>query len=163
VPALLFAFASLLEQVILEEAAREEQDLTATALWATAIALQQVTKRNHRPAVATPHVAQLLAPAQESATGVAQAQPQSTATPLPLNRNTLAQVSVVIQVYARKPTATLAELGEALGVGLSRAGEIRRLAVQTGYLRADGKRRFVPNGCIPQTQEVQRLDGGGEP
>jgi hypothetical protein len=48
-----------------------------------------------------------------------------------------------------------------LDVGLSRAGEIRRLAVQTGYLRADGKHRFVPNGRTPQMQEMQQAHDGG--
>jgi hypothetical protein len=80
-----------------------------------------------------------------------------------LDDKTLAQMAVVVEVHTAKPTATLAEVSAALGVKLSRAGEIRRLAVQAGYLRADGKRRFVPNGCIPQTQEVQRHDDGGEP
>jgi uncharacterized membrane protein len=63
-----------------------------------------------------------------------------------LTEKTRDQLVKTVKVYAENPTASLGDLAEVLGVGTSRASEIRSTAERFRLLERVSAREFSPNG-----------------
>jgi hypothetical protein len=63
-----------------------------------------------------------------------------------LSEKTRDQLARTVKVYAENPIASLGDLAEILGVGTSRASEIRSTAVKLRLLEKVSAREFSPNG-----------------